>query len=40
MDIEEFIRRLEAEIHKAATEEIQENSLLSHAHTREDVVRL
>ncbi|TAG97464.1 MAG: helicase superfamily 3 [Oscillatoriales cyanobacterium] len=40
MDIEEFICRLEAEIHNAAMEEIQENSLTSHAHTREDVVRL
>lgn len=40
MDIEEFIRRLEAEIHNAATEEINKNSLTSHAHTREDVVHL
>ncbi|MEG3863625.1 DUF5906 domain-containing protein [Microcoleus sp. herbarium12] len=40
MDIEEFIRRLEAEIHNAATGEINENSLISHAHTREDVVYL
>lgn len=40
MDIEEFIRRLEAEIHGAATEEIQENPLLSRPHTCEDVVYL
>lgn len=40
MNIEEFIRRLEAEIHNAATEEIQENPLLSRPHTCEDVVRL
>lgn len=40
MDIEEFIRRLEAQIHNVAVEEIEENSLLSHAHTREDVVYL
>jgi len=38
MDIEEFIRRLEAEIHNAATEEINENSITPHTHTREDVV--
>ncbi|TAD94470.1 MAG: helicase superfamily 3, partial [Oscillatoriales cyanobacterium] len=35
MNIEEFIRRLEAEIHNAATEEIQENPLLSRPHTCE-----
>ncbi len=40
MDIEEFIHRLEAEIHGAATEEIQENPLLSRPHTCEDVVYL
>ncbi|XZO01364.1 MAG: DUF5906 domain-containing protein [Microcoleus sp.] len=38
MDIEEFIRRLEAEIHGAATEEINENFLTPHPRTREDVV--
>ncbi|WP_293125529.1 DUF5906 domain-containing protein [Microcoleus sp. bin38.metabat.b11b12b14.051] len=40
MEIEEFIRRLEAEIHNAAMEEIQENPLLSRPHTCEDVVYL
>ncbi len=35
MDIEEFIRRLEAEIHSAAMEEIQENSIFSRPHTCE-----
>ena len=35
MDIEEFIRRLETEIHNAAMEEIQENPLLSRPHTCE-----
>ena len=40
MDIEEFIQRLEAEIHAAATEEINNNSLTPPPRTREDVVRL
>lgn len=40
MDIEEFIQRLEAEIHAAATEEINDNSLTPPPRTREDVVRL
>ncbi len=40
MDIEEFISRLEAEIHNAAMEEIQENPLLSRPHTCKNVVYL
>ena len=43
MDIEEFIRRLEAEIHNAATKEIKENTIYSqysHAHAQEKEVPL
>lgn len=40
MNIEEFIRRLEVEIHNAAMEEIQENPLLSRPHTCKNVVYL
>ncbi len=40
MDIEEFIRRLETEIHNAATKEIEDNSLTLLPRTYEDVVCL
>ncbi len=40
MDIEEFIRRLEAEIHNAATNSTPNISLTSHAHTQDNVVCL
>jgi len=40
MDIEEFIQRLEAEIHAAATEKNNNNSLTPHPRTQEDVVHL
>ncbi|MEK0188470.1 DUF5906 domain-containing protein [Microcoleus anatoxicus] len=40
MGIQEFIRRLEAEIHNAATNSTPNISLTSHAHTQDNVVYL